>query len=133
MLIPPCKSSSILGQMLTLLALLFEVLSIAENTGNPHPIRTPHTRRSFRGRQSRASRRITAVLYTFDRQLPAVLNAMRRRGIYHLSHVMENSLGQVVPKLKNEKRRPVSCWAAQQAAQHLCCGFLVLEVSVIHT
>ena len=35
--------------MLTLLALLFEVLSIAENTGDALPIRTPCTRRSFRG------------------------------------------------------------------------------------
>lgn len=35
--------------MLTLLALLFEVLSIAENTGDALPIRTPRTKRSFRG------------------------------------------------------------------------------------
>ena len=35
--------------MLTLLALLFEVLSIAENTGDTLPIRTPRTRRSSRG------------------------------------------------------------------------------------
>lgn len=45
----PLQTGRRLGPNANILALLFEVLSVAENTGNPPPIRTPRTRRSFRG------------------------------------------------------------------------------------
>ena len=45
----PLQTGRRLGPNANILALLFEVLPVAENTGDLPPIRTPRTRRSFRG------------------------------------------------------------------------------------